>query len=258
MLKVTITEMMTMGLSAMQARLQMIVSQMNANALNQSRISQAQSDLAMQSEVIAKEYNEKMSDTKIVINVVKDGDTFATETVDLDYNTMSSQGFLALTQKNEILLKKDDNGEWIIPQDYEGNPLIEIKDGKAVILNDKSAQEYFIKDGSKYLDDKDSLNAAINYGALYLLNTNNLDVGKIGIGNLPQSGNLESILDTSNDAEAQSTYQYEMARIERIENQYDQDLKKLETEITALSKEYDSLRDGIKENIDRTFEYSGK
>ena len=44
-----------------------------------------------------------------------------------------------------------------------------------------------------------------------------------------------------------------MKDIDRKDKQYDMDLSKLETERTALTKEYDSVKQVIKDNIERTF-----
>ena len=257
-IQVIISEKSKMGLSALQARLLMIVARMNDIANEQASISQSQADLAKQSEAVAKEYSDAMSNTKLIIHVTNtSGDTFVTERKDLDYQTMSEQGYLPVTKNDEILLKKDENGEWIIPKDIDGNDLIRIENGKAIILNEEKSKtepkQYKLRDGSSYLNDAQSINDALSYGALYLLNVNDLDTGKITINNLPVGSRIKSVMDTTDDAAAQSKYQYETARLKRIENQYDVEMKKLDTEVTALNKEYDSITKAIEKNVDRTF-----
>ena len=52
---------------------------------------------------------------------------------------------------------------------------------------------------------------------------------------------------------AEAEYEKTMKDIDRKDKQYDMDLSKLETERTALTKEYDSVKQVIKDNIERTF-----
>lgn len=250
-----------MGLSALQARLLMIVSRMNDVGAEQASISQAQLELATESEQIAKKHSDAMSNTKLVINVESDeGDSFSIEKKDLDYKTMCEQGILSVTKEDEILLQKDANGNWIIPKDKDGNTLIEVDEatGKATILKEEpgdggTKKQYNLKDGSKYLNDATSINTALSYGALYLLDTNNLGSGLISPMSLSVDSNIVSVMDTSDDAAAESEYEYETSRIKRLETQYDMEMKKLDTEATALNKEYESITKAIESNVNRTF-----
>ena len=52
---------------------------------------------------------------------------------------------------------------------------------------------------------------------------------------------------------AEAEYEKTMKDIDRKDKQYDMELSKLETERTALTKEYDSVKQVIKDNIERTF-----
>ncbi len=54
-------------------------------------------------------------------------------------------------------------------------------------------------------------------------------------------------------AKAEAEYEHEMKVIDRKEQKIDLELKKIETERTAITKEYDSIKKVSDDNIDRTF-----
>ena len=74
---------------------------------------------------------------------------------------------------------------------------------------------------------------------------------------VPSDSNLEytatSSIDKKAVAIAEAEYEHEMKKIDRKDKQYDMELNKLETERTALTTEYDSVKKVIKDNIERTF-----
>ena len=163
---------------------------------------------------------------------------------------MTSMGYLVTNAQNQIYLEKDEDGNWVIPKDLNGNDLLSIDEstGKAVVGDN----QYDILDGTKYLSNKDTLQTAIMNGVLFLYNTQDMQSG-ISISNLESNTEMEYVLDTSDDAEAESKYNYETARISRQDNQLDMELQQLETQHEAIMKEYDSVKEVISSNIDRTF-----
>lgn len=52
---------------------------------------------------------------------------------------------------------------------------------------------------------------------------------------------------------AEAEYEHTMKQISRKDKQYDMDLNRLETERTALTTEYDSVKKVIQDNVERTF-----
>ena len=54
-------------------------------------------------------------------------------------------------------------------------------------------------------------------------------------------------------AKAEAKYEHAMKEIDRKDKQYDMTLSKLETERSALTTEYDSVKKVIEDNIERTF-----
>jgi len=54
-------------------------------------------------------------------------------------------------------------------------------------------------------------------------------------------------------AKAEAKYEYDMKLIDKKDQKYDLELSKLDTERTALTKEYDSIKKVASDNIERTF-----
>ena len=54
-------------------------------------------------------------------------------------------------------------------------------------------------------------------------------------------------------AKAEAKYEHDLKLIDKKDKQYDLSLSKLETERSALTTEYDSVKKVIEDNIERTF-----
>ncbi len=241
-----------MGLSSSQARLLMLTSRLSDIELGEVLISQKQNTLAWESEKAASEYNDAVSNYKLQIKVTDGTESKGYKKEDVTYSNMTSMGYLVTNANKEIYLQKDENGEWIIPKDLDGNSLLSINsDGKATIGEDTETT-YNILDGGTYLSNKTVLQNAIMNGLLFVMNTANQETG-ISLTNLQSETQMEYILDTTDDAEAQSKYECETARISRQDNQLDMELQQLETQHEAIMKEYDSVKEVISSNVDRTF-----
>ena len=63
----------------------------------------------------------------------------------------------------------------------------------------------------------------------------------------------EYVLDTSDDAAAQSQYEYETSKLAKQDNRLELDLKQIETQHEALLKEYDSVKEVINNTVERTY-----
>ena len=62
-----------------------------------------------------------------------------------------------------------------------------------------------------------------------------------------------STIDKKALAQAEAEYEHTMKQLDRKDKKFDTDLNRLETERTALTTEYDSVKKVIQENIERTF-----
>lgn len=175
------------------------------------------------------------------------------ETEDEDEKTALQAKLAEVTQKNAEAAA---NGttytetayRWKVPTDGDGKPLLTYSGDTATI----NGKEYPIEDGSSFLNNKNILQNLIMNGMVFVNNTHTDDVG-MTMDLLQSDKYIEYVLDTSDDAEAESKYQYEMASIKRKENQLDLELDQLETQHNAVIKEIDSVKEVIKNNVDRTF-----
>ncbi len=239
-----------MGLSSSQGRLLMLTSRMSDIELGEILISQRQNQLAWESQEAAEVYNEAVSNFKLTIKVADENESNGYKTQDLNYSNMTQMGYLVTNAKNQIYLTKDEEGNWIIPKDMDGKDLIKIDDatGKATV----GEKQYDVLDGTRYLKDQNVLQNSIMNGMLFLFNTNTSRTG-INLATLQSDTQMEYVLDTSDDAVAQSKYEYESARISREDNELDMELKQLETQHEAVLKEYDSVKEVISNNVERTF-----
>ncbi len=239
-----------MGLSSSQGRLLMLTSAISDIQLQEILISQRQNQLATQSQNAAQEYNEAVSNYKLQIKVTDGESGTGYRKEDLNYNNLSALGYLTTNKKGEIYLKKDKNGEWIIPKDVNGNDLLSIdkNTGKAIV----NSQEFNIIDGTNYLSKKDVLQNLLMNGLMNVIKSDEISNNEFATS-MPEDTNFEWVLDTSDDAAAQTEYEMEQARVSREDNRLDLEMDQLETQHNALMKEYDSIKDVINNNIERTF-----
>ena len=291
-----------MGLSSSQGRLLMLTSRLSDIELQQIMISQRQNQLAAAGQKAAEEYNNAMSNCKIMIKMPNENEKVGYTKEDLTYKNLTQMGYLPTNGAGAVYLKKTEtelnvetmleilysqlenttdeeertaiqekiedvqqkdaeakaNGEtytetatgWDIPTDTNGNPLLELNaDGTKAIVNGK---EVDILDGTTYLENPQILNNMIINGMIFIHNTNNNTAG-ITMEMLESNTEMLYELDTSDDAAAQSKYEYELASIERKDNQLDMEMKQLETQHEAVLKELDSVKNVISNNVERTF-----
>lgn len=241
-----------MGLSSSQGRLLMLTSRLSDIELQEIMISQRQNQLAWKNEDAAKEYNDKMNNYKISIKVDDANEEKGYRKESLSYENMIGAGYLAVGANDTIYLKKDKDDKWIIPKDIDGNDIFSIdSSGKATV----AGKEYKIENGTKYLSDPNILQQAMLNGVLFIGNFKDQKENQVGmdITEFASSTEFEYVLDTSDDAQAESKYEYETTKLSKQDNQLEMDLKQLETQHEAVLKEYDSVKEVISNNVERTF-----
>lgn len=104
--------------------------------------------------------------------------------------------------------------------------------------------------------DNEWFNNVVQTGTLLLneYSNNRSDKGwnVINTGSVPNN-NVKEVSDSVAIKKAELKYEHELGKIKEVDKQYDRDLKKLETERTALTTEMDSIKKVKDENIERTF-----
>jgi hypothetical protein len=255
-----------MGLSSSQGRLLMLTSRLSDIELNEVLISQKQSQLARQSEKAAKEYQDAISNYKITVKVSDTtGESSSGYNIeDLSYSSLADAGYLVHNSDGEIYLMpiKDEEGNITGYQqafDVSGSPLTQVPEyneekqqWEVKVGTDPEAASRKVIDITNYVNNNKALQNSIINGTLFLYNVADGQPG-ISTANLPTETKLEYVVDTSDDAQAESKYEYEVARIARQDNMLDLEMQQLETQHEAVLKEYESVKKVISNNIDRTF-----
>ena len=145
----------------------------------------------------------------------------------------------------------DEKHKPVYNTDSNGNELLSINQetGKAVI----GTEEFEIFDGSKYLAQPSVLQQAIMNGTAFLYDTKAVEDAEEPLPLLQAKVEYQYVLDTSDDAAAESKYDYETAKLSQQDNNLELDLKQLETQHEAVMKEYESVKEVISNNVERTF-----
>ena len=282
-----------MGLSSSQGRLLMLTARLGDIELQQMIISQRQNQLAWKEADVAKEYSEAMNNYKLVMKVPDEEGkrqekdlTYSTMT-SMGYLITNSSGKLCLNKKeltrDELIAKIDEElalpetteerkaelnkrkeelskedktytettDEWEIPVDSSGNPLITITGNKAYT---STGEEFEITDGSSFLNKKEQLQNLLINGVLFVKNSSDANSSFSPTSELLESNtDFEYVLDTSDDAAAEAKHNYETSLLSAKENMLEMDLAQLETQHEAVMKEYESVKELISNNVDRTF-----
>ena len=108
-------------------------------------------------------------------------------------------------------------------------------------------------------NDSDWLQNMIQCGKIYLDIVNTDENGNVSFQSTSPSSDTyvnysnTTDIDKSAMAKAEAEYEHKTKEIDQKDKKYDLDLSKLETERTALTTEYDSVKKVISDNIERTF-----
>lgn len=107
--------------------------------------------------------------------------------------------------------------------------------------------------------DSDWLKNAVQSGKI-TIDISNLDskgVMSFNSTGVPSDSNLEytttTTIDKAHYAKAEAEYEHKTKQINQQDKKYDMDLKKLETERSALTTEYESVKKVTEDNVKRTF-----
>ena len=254
-----------MGISSSQCRLLMLTSRLSDIELEQILLSQRQNRLAFDQEKVAKTYSDALSNYKLMVKVpdLQGKSETSTNAVNLSHENLNLAGFVIADEQGNLYLNKDENGNWKVPKDIYGRDLLTLNGDGTAYVNEKKLQDdgsttphngkaYTIVDGGEILKKPDVLEQQILNGRLYAVNTTDDTMG-LTPEMLQSDLAVEWVLDTSDDAQALSVYEYETSQLERKENQIEMEIKQLETQHEAINKEIESVDKVISGNIERTF-----
>ena len=215
-----------MGFAASQARILLLTARKSDLEFRAQQITNSEMILAMQTENVAKEYSNAMSNTKVQIKVLATQNGQDSKYEDITFANIVSQGYSIMIKGSDGKFKDP------TPQDLVDLGIIiqQNADGTFVYSPDHKFTEAMLLTGQAGLRDPQ--------------------------GNLTSvSGdpNIQTVYDTSDDASAQAKYDTAMAAIHVKEKQLQIDLEQIKNQQKACDTELDSIQKIIDKNIDRTF-----
>ena len=263
-----------MGLTSSQGRLLMLTSRLSDIQLDEILISQRQNQLAWQSQAVAKTYQEKTTNMKLVMKVYDSSENTGMKTTDVTYTDMVSMGYIVTDSLKNIYLNQNEDGTWNVPkasslpeskQNIFSTGVYYVDENSGEEFSEQNEegtlkpkikynnQEYNVIKGNDVLVDKTKLQNNLMNGILFVLNTTGNDTFGSKVNDLESNRSFEWVYDTSDDAEAESEYNYATAEIARKDNELEMELKQLETQHNAILQEIESVEKVIDKNVERTF-----
>ena len=242
-----------MGLAASQARLLLLTARKSDLEFRAQQITNSEMILAMQTEEIAREYSNKLSNQ--TLKYINSSDSTEIEITASNLYDLSATGM-----KLQIYCGKDENGnpiwnDWVSNgtktitnyTDEEGNT-ISIDEYKALSDEDKTKfTENFVMNGETNNYTGPQILEGINGGTMRIVTASGQEVDAInGTG-------FSVAYNTADDAKADAEYRSKTAAIQIKEKRLQMDLQQVETQQKACDTEIDSVKKVMEKNIERTF-----
>lgn len=238
-----------MGLAASQARLLLLTARKSDLEFRAQQITNSEMILAMQTEEVAREYSNKLSNQ--TLKYINSADSTETEITASNLAELSAMGM-----RLQVL---GDDGKF---KDWVSNGKKEItnytsKDGKTTIsideynkLSDDAKKEYkenFVMTGETNNYSGPQILEGINGGTMQIVSAS----GKV-IDAINGTG-FSVAYNTKDDAAADAEYRSKTAAIQIKEKRLQMDLQQVETQQKACDTEIDSVKKVMEKNIERTF-----
>ena len=237
-----------MGLAASQARLLLLTARKSDLEFRAQQITNSEMILAMQTEEIAREYSNKLSNQ--TLKYINSADQTEVEITAANLSDLSATGM-----KLQII---DENGQW---QDWvsDGTKTItgyQDEDGNVITPDEYNTLGDDIKSNYKeiYVMNNETNNYSgpqilegINGGTMRIVTAAGVEVDAInGTG-------FSVAYDTSDDAQADAEYRSKTASIQIKEKRLQMDLQQVETQQKACDTEIESVKKVMDKNIEKTF-----
>lgn len=106
------------------------------------------------------------------------------------------------------------------------------------------------------LDDPNTFEQYLRSGEL-VLQTYSLSEGKFVSTSISEDTCIQEVEDETQIAIAQANYENDLKQIERLDSRYDLQIKQLDTEHNTLQTEYESVKNVITKNVEKSFQTFG-
>jgi len=214
-----------MGLASSQARMLLLVGRKSDLEYRGQMINQRRMNIAWQTERVAKEYTDKMSNMKLEVKSVNaDGITT---------NQVIKSSFLHASNMAAVYIEKNADGTYkeVLPTAAEGSSFDNSARIKA--LYDAGLikfVEYSLSGGTPVYGNEVNVTTSPKFNYTY---------------------------DTSDDATASAKYEFESARLQTQDKQLEIELKNVDTQHNAVQTEIDAVKKVIEKNIESSFKTFG-
>ena len=242
-----------MGLAASQARLLLLTARKSDLEYRAQQITNSEMILAMQTEEIAREYSNKLSNQ--TLKYINSSDSTEIEITASNLSDLSATGM-----KLQIYCGQDENGNPIWNDwksdgtetitsytDEEGNT---ISTGEFDLLSPEEQEKFtknYIMNGETNNYTGPEILEGINGGTMRIVTAAGEEVDAInGTG-------FSVAYNTKDDAKADAEYRSKTAAIQIKEKRLQMDLQQVETQQKACDTEIDSVKKVMEKNIERTF-----
>lgn len=269
-----------MGLAASQCRILYLTARQSDVEYDMMAIAEQQQRLTAETTQIALEYARATDDQNIQLKVSNGADASGYVYENITYSNLRDAGYYLVSANKDIVYvkaekTKDEDGnevvsKWEVPTDETGNPISQVYSVKGQEITDEDGNT---SENSQNLDNGDyikvgdtyyRLQDAVSYIKNYKLINNKIAEGVIEFAEFksdaakryPYYQGIEDLkvnFDTSNDSAAYAKYTAAMQRINAKDKQLETELKLLETEQTAITKELESIGTIIKDNVDKSY-----
>lgn len=243
-----------MGLAASQARLLLLTARKSDLEFRAQQITNSEMILAMQTEEIAREYSNKLSNQTIkYIN--------SADSTEIEITASNLYNLSATQMKLQVYGGKDANGNDIW-NDWQSNGTKEItgytskKDGKVITPEEFAALSE--TEQGDYEENSVMVNETNNYSGPQILEGINGGTMRVVTAagkevDVINGTGFSVAYDTKDDAAADAEYRSKTAAIQIKEKRLQMDLQQVETQQKACDTEIDSVKKVMDKNIERTF-----
>ena len=277
-----------MGLASSQARMLLLTARKSDLEYRAQMISQRKINLAMQTQQLATEYSQAMSNRRLDLVYYTDGNNQIAMSEKLSYSgIMAANGtnvgdYLVVTSSGKYVYTGSTDEDQVqsiyniatklfdaygFPDDADGskqkayNEATDSTTKANMIINAYRSQMTYVAGA----DNSDFFQSALRNGSLYLqkaevtnaTTTEDASAKKVKTGyTLVSWGALDCIndkLNTTDDAAAEAEYESKSLVLSNQDKMLDLELNQIETQHKSIETEYDSVKKVIEKNIDVSF-----
>lgn len=249
-----------MGLSASQARFLQLTARRSNVEYQAQQINQQRLQLASKLEMYSNEYQQKISNRKMVFKYNNGSEVQKVDVTYQNYKNIMNQQQTGLSTTQEKYYLVSSSGNKLIVGSAEDRDIMIAKaekdeNGNSIL----SAADFMIVEN---LDDVDAFQLAIQNGDYYFATMNEIEYDEAGNAQVSfKTDSWETLggsviqeeYDKSDDAEAEAVFQNKQTKIQNADKKLELKLDQLESERTAIQTEIDSVTKVIDDNIEKGF-----